>query len=304
MLDPVQESELRSAGYVIIDLFEPDRVDEVFTRARELTPADRFRPDGTALNQASYHCTFLDVSREYRASVSALIDEFFTAPLAADLPHHRLLAGNLYVKPPGTGRFELHQNWQTTADLNDITVTAWCPLMDVTSDNGTICVLPGSHKLVPAIEAVTTPKYYERFYDRVVEEWMVPISMRRGQCLIFDDTLLHWSDDNRSDADRWAVQIDLIPDTADPVVYWLNSEAEPKRFEAFHADRDFWTESDVTALREGPRHLPRRGFRPYVDLRLDEEEFLYLMSRGPALRERYFAGEMLEDLFAEAMAAR
>ena len=37
--------------------------------------------------------------------------------------------------------------------------------------------------------------------------------LRRGQCLLFDDTLLHWSDENTSDHPRWAVQIDLVPDT-------------------------------------------------------------------------------------------
>jgi len=301
--DPTLDEAFREQGFVVVDLFSPDEADALLDEVRALEPDDRFAPDGTGLNLSEYHCTFLDVSHAYKAASARLIEERFAERLRALLPAYRLLLSNLYVKQPGTGRFEVHQNWQTTADLNDVTVTAWCPLVDTSPANGTICVVPRSHELVPAIEAVSTPKYYERFYDQLVDHWLEPVSLRRGQCLLFDDTLLHWSDENTSAEPRWAVQIDLVPTTADPVVYWLNHDADPPRFEVFAADSSFYESADVTVLREGPRHLPRRGLRPYVDLRLSEEQFTYLMDRGPELRARYFDGERIEDLFIEAMAA-
>lgn len=300
--DSQLEAEFQRQGYVVVDLFSEDEADAFLDEVCSLQPDDGFRPDGTGLNLSEYHCTFLDTSHAYRAASARLIEERFADPLRALLPDHRLLLSNLYVKQPGTGRFEVHQNWQTTADVNDVTVTAWCPLVDASPGNGTICVVPGSHKLVPAIEAVSTPKYYERFYDQLIEEWLQPITLRRGQCLLFDDTLLHWSDENASDQPRWAVQIDLVPDTADAVVYWLNHDAHPPRFEVYAADSSFYETADVTVLREGPRHLPPRGLRPYTDLRISEDDFRYLMDRGPELRRRYFAGERFEDLFDEAMA--
>ena len=301
--DPVLDEAFRAQGFVIVDLFTPEEADELLGEFTSLQPADAFRPDGTGLNLSEYHCTFLDTSYDYRAASARLIEHYFAGPLRDLLPEHRLLLSNLYVKQPGTGRFEVHQNWQTTADLNDVTVTAWCPLVDTSPGNGTICVVPRSHTLVPAIEAVSTPKYYERFYDELIDHWLEPVPLRRGQCLLFDDTLLHWSDENASDHPRWAVQIDLVPDTADAVVYWLNHDAHPPRFEVFAADSSFYETADVTVLRQGPRHLPPRGLRPYDDLRIDEDQFRYLMDRGDDLRSRYFEGERFEDLFVEAMAA-
>src|SRR5690606_4475441 len=128
------------------------------------------------------------------------------------------------------------QNWPVTDDIRDTTLTLWCPLGDVGPENGTICVVPGSHKVVPDIYTVSASKYFEDFFDELVEDWLEPISLRAGECLLFDDSLLHWSDVNTSDASRWSAQLVFMPAEKVPVAYYFDADHDPPRFELYEVD--------------------------------------------------------------------
>ncbi len=302
-LDEGLEHELRTQGFAIVELMSRDEATSILDQFRALSPADGFRPDGLGVNRARYHCTFLDESPTYKAATHDIVQREFQSRVDTVLDRCEILTGNLYVKPPGLGRIEIHQNWPTLADMRETAVTVWCPLVDVSPENGTIQVVPRSHKLLADISAVSAPKFFDSFYDELIERWLQPITLRAGECLVFDDSLIHWSDDNRGDSERWAVQVVCVPREFQTVVYHYDAERDPPAFEIFAVDSDFYINEQIGALIERPSMLPSLGFAERSNLDLTEVQFADLMARGAKVRERVFAGLSDEQDFGSVPGA-
>jgi hypothetical protein len=160
----------------------------------------------------------------------------------------------------------------------------------VTEASGTLHVVPRSHKIVPDIAAVTADKYFLDFYDELIDHWLEPLCLDAGECVVFDDSLLHWSDTNRTAEPRWAIQIELIPKGSTPVVYYLDAEREPPHFEVYEAGPDFYIEHDVGQIAQRPTALRRIGAIPSRNRRISEAEFAELMAQGDEIRARVYTG--------------
>lgn len=299
-LDEERQRELEERGFTIIRILTEAEAAQALERVRALRPSDGFMPG--AGSPAQYHCTFLDPDRDYRRGVDDLNRSLFEERACALLDDFWMLTSNLYVKLPGTGRFEIHQNWPVTDDIRDTTLTLWCPFVDAGPDNGCIQVVPGSHKIVPDIFTVGAPKYFERCYAELIERWLEPVPLSAGECILFDDSLLHWSEANLSDAPRWSAQLVLMPKEKTPVVYHYDSSHLPPQFELYEVGPDFFIDYEVGQLIERPTGLRLVGTVPESNLDLDEAAFADLMAAGPETRSLVYAGAPLEVAFAEPVA--
>lgn len=261
-------------------------VAEMLEGVRTLRPADRFAPAG---NAHSYHCSFLDRNVEYKRQAFHLIQKAFEPHIRSVLSGYKILNSNFYVKPPGTGEFVIHQNWPAIADLNDTTVTVWCPLVDVVERNGALQVVEGSHKLLPHVEGPNCPAYFHDFRAELIRRYLKPIPMSAGEALIFDDGLIHWSANNDSPEPRIAIQILCVPKDAQPVYFYYDA-AHPERFELIEVDSDFFVYSDVSDLMTRQPQWKSLGFVPNRNRFVDEEEFVELLAQGPEIRRQVYAG--------------
>src|SRR5947209_20077215 len=144
--DPAQQQELRRKGFAMVPFLSAAEVKHILDELQYLRPDDNFAPDGKGATKSTYHCSFLDTNLAYKRSASELIRRVFSPRVAQYLVGYEILNSNFYVKPPGTGRFQIHQNWPAI-NINDTSVTIWCPLLDTDESNGTIQVVEGSHKI-------------------------------------------------------------------------------------------------------------------------------------------------------------
>jgi hypothetical protein len=231
-----------------------------------------------------------------------VVRETFEARVAAMLDDFWMLTSNIYVKAPGAGRFEIHQNWPVTDDIRDTTITLWCPFSDVGPEHGTLNIVPGSHKLVPDIYTVTAPKFFGGFYDELIDHWLEPVSLRAGECLLFDDSLLHWSDVNRSDRVRWSAQLVFMPVEKTPVIYYLDEEHDPPHFELYEVSPEFFIERSIHDMLARPTGLPFYGTVECHNTQLTEDQFAELMRQGHEIRQRVYAGEPIDRAYAAALA--
>ena len=302
-LDPERQAELEERGYTIVRLLEPGEAEEVRREAERLRPADGFRPGGTGAFPNEYHCTFLDESQAYRRSVDELTRRWFGDRGLALLDDYRMLTSNLYVKPPGTGRLEIHQNWPVTDDIRDTSLTMWVPFHDMEVENGTLRLVPGSHKLVPDLFTLAAPKYFASFYDELIEGWLEPISVKAGECVLFDDSILHWSDVNSSDEARWGAQVILMPADKTPVLYHYDLDHDPPRFELYEIGPEYYTDHTLVDMMSRPDDLPLLGVVDRQTTPLDGVTFAALMAAGPAIRARVYAGEPIEEAFQVELGA-
>jgi hypothetical protein len=77
----------------------------------------------------------------------------------------------------------------------------WIPLVDVNLNNGTLTVVPKSHKVNGAFFASSIGGYHDKLMPWL-KQFEVPLTLKAGQAVIFDNNLLHNSTANTSAFDR------------------------------------------------------------------------------------------------------
>lgn len=281
--DPATQAAYEPTGHVTVPMLSPSDVSEMLSELGTLRPNDEFSPLHPSGDGFTYHCSFLDSNRDYRRQVHSLITRYFAGHVARTLNGFRILNCNFYVKPPRSGEFVVHQNWPAITDIDDTTVTVWCPLVDVVEGNGALQVVSGSHKILPHIEGPNSPGYFVNFKQSLIDKYLKPIPITAGQAIIFDDGLIHWSARNDSDVPRVAIQILCVPNDCKPA-YWYFDEQHPDRFELVEADSEFWLTTDMKDLRARQPHWKSLGFAPNRNRLLTEEQFAALLRDGDRIR--------------------
>lgn len=242
--DPALKQQFDRDGYVAVPMLEPEEVADLLAALARLEPEDGWAPDGSGPALNSYHCSFLDHDRTYKRTAFDLLAATFEDVVRRHLADFRPLSANFYVKPAGQGRIPVHQNWPVLEDLDATSVTVWCPLVDVDARNGTLHVVPGSHKLLPHIEGPGSLSFFSDYRDDL-DDLLVPLSAPAGHGFIFDDSLVHGSPENRAETPRIAVQITCVPADSKPVFYFRGDQGD---FELIKADSEFYLTHDVADL--------------------------------------------------------
>jgi hypothetical protein len=288
--DEAQENQLIEKGWVRSPMLSPEEVKEILDGIAELRPDDGFEPDGCGGFQFTYHCTFLDTNVEYKRAASNLMRRIFTPHIEKILVNYEILNCNFYIKPPGKGEFQIHQNWPALADMNDTTMTIWCPLVDADETNGTLEVVEGSHKVVPDIAGPMAEPFFRDFQDALVDKYLKKIPVKAGDALIFDDSLIHWSATNKAETPRYAIQILCVPKDATPVFFYQDKD-KTDQWEVLEVDSDFFIEHTILDFLTRPAELKSLGVIPNENRILTEAEFAEKLDQGPDRRRSiYFPG--------------
>lgn len=281
-VDGALHRSLVSRGLVKVPILGQAEVISLRAAIEALQPADRFCPaDGTATNARSYHCTFLDTDLAYKRAFDELVRATFDPIVDRLLDHHRLLIANCYVKPPGRGEFEVHQNWTLAPSPGDITMTIWVPLQATTSRNGTLQVVPRSHRLTRDVAYPRGDYFFSGFQDRIVQHHYESVEVAAGEAVFFDDSLIHGSGTNESDEPRFALQLAVLPAELPPVVHLLRDDGD---FDQLDGGPALYLESTQHEIDRWPERFRRLGTVANRNRRLTEAEFLGLLDRGDDVR--------------------
>jgi hypothetical protein len=289
-------------GFVKKQLLSGPELEYLSKALPELTPNDKFDPTVNPTNDfnlSSYHCTFLDDNITYKRAVDDLIRNVFSGLIHQHLDNYSILTSNFYVKPPGKGLFQIHQNWPTLQNLDLTTVTIWVPLHDTDASNGTLHVVEGSHKMVGDIAAVGAVPYFSNIEDLLIAEYLKPIPLKAGECLIFCDSLIHWSPQNNSDQPRIAIQIEAIPTEEQAVLYYFNPE-RPEVFEVFEVNSSFFIENSIEAVINRPTGLKSLGTIKNNNRILDHAEFKEKLTAGSEKKKKLLRSKTKSSLFERA----
>jgi hypothetical protein len=279
--DPGLQQRFETDGFIRLPAIDPTTLSLLLAEVPGLLPSEAGPPPAAA---SPHHCSFIHADEGRRRKVQAVFAPAFAPYVEKHLKGYRVLHAALHVKPPGGGCLPLHMNWSSVADLNRSTVTLWCPLVDVGLHNGTLEVVPRSHRISRRINDNGSP-YFGGYLD-LLAGMAVPQPARAGEIILLEDTVLHHSQSNDSPRARIAAQIVCVPKAATPVFYY---EATPDLYEVIEADSDFFYRYDFSAVKvrqdgwrslgfvrrstdspdaaeclrrmRNPSHIRRRGFR-------------------------------------------
>ncbi|XP_068207681.1 probable alpha-ketoglutarate-dependent hypophosphite dioxygenase [Palaemon carinicauda] len=108
-----------------------------------------------------------------------------------------------HKKPPSTGSpFPMHQDYHYFPHEKDSMVAVFISLDEASPENGGLCVYPGSHKLGPQKDCSDNPLTHYVDQTRFPMGNAMPVTLKRGQVLIFSYLLVHGSYNNTSKHDR------------------------------------------------------------------------------------------------------
>ncbi|MCF8253155.1 MAG: phytanoyl-CoA dioxygenase family protein [Bacteroidia bacterium] len=273
-------------GFVKKTLLTTEQSNSILNQLLLLKPDDNYAPNRSG--SSNYHCTFLDTNESYKRATNQLFKSFFN-PLVEELFNdYHVWNANFYVKPPGAGKFEIHQNWTHVVEEKFTSFTIWCPLVDTSTENGTITLVKGSHKIVPDIATLDVPYYFHNFEQTLLDNYLEPISCKAGECVIFEDGVIHFSDLNKSENPRYALQILIGPKYTQPVYYYFNKEEPEKGFEVFEINEEFFMKSNYLTFKNRPAFQKSLGFVPNTNKLLTPDEFSKALANGEKRREELY----------------
>ena len=282
--DNTYEEKFFCDGFVIIDLLNQTEVNQIYEELFKLQPHDNFGSEGGPV-----HCTFLDSNIDYKLEVNHKIRALIQPKAEALLLDYEFFYANLFVKPPKSLPTPMHGDWTSTSAPHFTTINIWCPLLDVSRENGTLEIIPGSHKIVPDVFSPGTPYFFDDIQSILVQKYTQAVNLKAGQALVFDNSLIHYAAENQTEIHRPVLQYVANPKEMTPVYYHFDTKNPHLGYEVFKIEFGEWyLKRHAATVMERPEKLESFGFKPFHQRHLTEANFLEMMDKGPETRTKLF----------------
>jgi hypothetical protein len=193
-------------GFAVCSISDTNCIDNL-RNYFELTHSFKDRSSGTFSSVFSKNIF-------YRKKIHDELKQLTSSFLNDYLQNFRIVLGVFIVKTPGDkSTFSLHQDATSLNEYQYSPLTAWIPLEDCNEDNGCLWLMPGSHWMLGPFRHMTIPAPYSEIQS-LIAEYCVPVPVKAGEVLFFDNRLLHFSANNMSVAPRVAAVVSIFPKEA------------------------------------------------------------------------------------------
>lgn len=201
--DAALAQRIHEDGYVVMRLWSDAQIaalQSICEREHRLTAAEGGMFYSVYSQDLAYRRR---VHEEIAAIMRPTLDQHFV--------DYRNVINMFVVKASGpASEFGIHQDTTALDEFAYSPLSLWSPLCDVDADNGALCLVPRSHRFFSPYRGVSFPFPFSAIAD-TVREYLMPLPMRRGEALIFDNRLLHSSLANRSGRNRDAIVSGIFP---------------------------------------------------------------------------------------------
>lgn len=189
------ENKLNETGYAVIDLLSTEEV-AVFVNEYLLHFGNIERTPGR-------FTTLQDTTALLKKQMHNFIVRNIDAPLRKFFRDFTIPVSQFYIKKAHTsGDIDIHAD--STLLLNhqlEPHYGIWVALVNTDETNGTLTVIPHSHKIQEAFFASSVSSYHVE-HTEWLRQFEVPVKLKAGQAVIFDNNLLHNSTANKTDSNR------------------------------------------------------------------------------------------------------
>jgi hypothetical protein len=274
-IDSNIESKFRKDGYVKVPFINADEVEILKNLFFKTLPQSggQITSGETGVEQANfitYDFTFIDKNPEYKRLIFKIISEYFKPHMDKLIDNYRPIIANYIRKKSDTGEVPLHQNWAFADEKLCSTVSIWCPLVDSTIENGTLQVVPGSHKRFGEHRGPMIPWELEGIKNDIIKNHLVPLETKAGECVILDDSIVHYSAINNTNDLRLAIQLICVPNGFPSIHYYMDYQNNPNEIQMIEVNDDFYMEFNPWKKVQSPQILKNV---PFVSKQITEQEF-------------------------------
>lgn len=151
----------------------------------------------------------------YKAEISARLHAIFDGPASRVFSNHRTLGWTTITKWPGPqGTVVSHRDPTFVDERSFRSIGVWCAITDLAIGDGTLEVVPGSHRDAPVVRPHQAVENLVPEVDEAHPRPTVPVPLAAGWALVYDHALVHRSGPTDAPQPRCVVAGLLVPDAA------------------------------------------------------------------------------------------
>ena len=242
LADSNLQAEFLEKGYVIL----PEKIDEDL-----LDSLTQFCVENIKLYASSFYISTIELQDINHRKAANKVFWDATKDIAEKyfLDYEQFYGGYGVKFSKETTLLNAHQDTTMVSyNANRTGLTLWSPLMDVDESNGCVQVIPNSHRYNRLPRATGCDFAYKDYSEEIIEQ-MTPVHLERGEVLVMDQSLIHYSGANKSDYVRVAA-MGMFKPKEDKLIYY-NPVNGCKELEVFEVENDFYTYHMLTHRPEG-----------------------------------------------------
>lgn len=258
--DDILEQDFQKNGYTKISFLNDNEIALLKQAYFDSLPNSKGAVDAEIKDQITYDFTFIDKNIAYKEEVFELITNVFNKQVAAYLNNYKPIIANFIRKKSDGGEVPLHQNWAFVDETKCTSVSIWCPLVDSNEANGTLQIVPGSHKRYGQVRGPMIPWELDNIKQDIITNDLVPMNIKAGEAIVLDDSVVHYSNINQTDGLRLAIQLILIPEEFASIHYHLNPQKNKTKVQVLEVDKNFymqfnpWKEAENIKVQQSFNH--------------------------------------------------
>lgn len=230
------QQSIEEKGFLHLPLLKKEAVKELFDFYQSSNPENKIA--------GGFHISLDNANEDWVKDVGAKITTTVKPSLEGLFADVKLFTASYVIKEPGLKNIvPPHQDWTFVDEEKYVSLTVWIPLVDVNEENGALAVIPGSHRLFKHFRSSPSPQSKSPLADHIFTlfPYVEVIEMKAGECLIFDNRLLHASPPNLSEEARIAVGVGLTQQEAQLKHYYQVPGSDPVLLNEYAVEEDFFT---------------------------------------------------------------
>ncbi len=161
-------------------------------------------------------------------------------PVYDNLFHdYKSVLNSFIVKVSGPeSEFSLHQDSTGVDETKYSCLSVWIPLQDTGTKNGCMCLVPHSHKMFSPYRGISIPAPFSDI-AATVRKYLLPLELKAGDILLFDNRLVHNSVINQSGSERVVVMSGIFPAEAKLISCYKDAADKNSAVEVIEQEDDF-----------------------------------------------------------------
>lgn len=186
--DQQMQETFEKEGFIVVDFYNSKQVKDVKKLYHNLHPKDEKGFFSSILSQDIKYRETVDL--ELKKIGHSLFNELFT--------DFQIVNGFFIVKSTGEDSYlHVHQDMTVVDESEYTAISLWATTDDISDKNGVMYLLPGSHRFFPTYRGNTLPGLYDSIKEEI-KDYMIPIYLKAGQAIVFDQSIIHFSVPNTS----------------------------------------------------------------------------------------------------------
>lgn len=225
------QDSFEEMGYVIVDFYTEEQMILLRDLYKSLHPQD----------EIGFFPSTFSQDKNYRQQADNKIREIASKRMQELFVNYQEVCGSFIVKSPDPeSGMCVHQDMSLVDESKFTGINIWSPLTDLTVQNGTIFILPKSHRFFPTYRGSSIPEFFSPVMEEIID-FLEPVFISAGKAVIFDQSIIHFSPPNFSNQTRIVTNIFITNDNAVFKTYFWDKQKSDS-IEEFSQNRTFMTD--------------------------------------------------------------